>query len=322
MQSILQSRRFKRNLQEQIQRHGVAKVAAAISHEVPAPLSTTRSRRHAPSNAGLKDQATTSLPTSSARDYAVEEKPDVVGQHEPAVESRPKPIDPSNLPTSPSRTDEDIEKQNELSGTTPTACSSASSETGYETEDDNDRQENLRPTGTRLVTSMTGVSVRSRDDKAAPGTRSHIFIIGYQGENDELNPHNWTTTRRMIYTLIIASIGFIVGLASSIDSAAIPQASREFGVSEVTESLATGLYLVGFGFGAFFAAPISETVGRNFVYLSTGVMYMIFVMASGLAPNIGAQLAFRLLAGFFGSTPLTCAGGSISDLWNAEGIPL
>ena len=39
-------------------------------------------------------------------------------------------------------------------------------------------------------------------------------------------------------------------------------------------------------------------------------------MASGLAPNIGAQLAFRFLGGFFGSTPLTCAGGSISDLWS------
>lgn len=43
---------------------------------------------------------------------------------------------------------------------------------------------------------------------------------------------------------------------------------------------------------------------------------MIFIMASGLAPNIGAQLTFRFLAGFFGSTPLTCAGGSISDLWS------
>lgn len=39
-------------------------------------------------------------------------------------------------------------------------------------------------------------------------------------------------------------------------------------------------------------------------------------MASALAPNIGAQLVFRFLAGFFGSTPLTCAGGSISDLWS------
>jgi MFS family permease len=46
---------------------------------------------------------------------------------------------------------------------------------------------------------------------------------------------------------------------------------------------------------------------------------MIFIMASRLAPNIGAQLAFRFLAGFFGSTPLACAGGSISDLWDPMG---
>lgn len=78
-----------------------------------------------------------------------------------------------------------------------------------------------------------------------------------------------------------------------------------------------GLFLIGFGFGAFFAGPISETVGRNPVYIVTLVLYMIFIMASGLAPNIGAQLTFRLLAGFFGSTPLTTAGGSLSDLWDS-----
>lgn len=47
------------------------------------------------------------------------------------------------------------------------------------------------------------------------------------------------------------------------------------------------------------------------------VLFMIFVMASALAPNIGAQLAFRFLAGAFGATPLTCAGGSISDMWSS-----
>ena len=65
-----------------------------------------------------------------------------------------------------------------------------------------------------------------------------------------------------------------------------------------------------------FAGPFSETVGRNPVYIETLTVYMIWIMASGLAPNIGAQLVFRFLAGFFGSTPLVCAGGSISDLWS------
>ena len=117
-------------------------------------------------------------------------------------------------------------------------------------------------------------------------------------------------------SVIVALIGFVVGFASSVDSAALPQATAEFGVSEVVESLATGLFLVGFGCGALFAGPVSETIGRNPVYIATLSLYMIFVMASALAPNIGAQLVFRFLAGFFGSTPLVCAGGSLSDLWD------
>jgi len=45
---------------------------------------------------------------------------------------------------------------------------------------------------------------------------------------------------------------------------------------------------------------------------------MVFIAASGAAPNIEAQLIFRFLAGFFGNTPLTCAGGSLADLWSPE----
>ncbi|KAG8624043.1 hypothetical protein KVT40_009019 [Elsinoe batatas] len=168
--------------------------------------------------------------------------------------------------------------------------------------------------GGRLGRAMTGIHIRKRNTKE--GGDGNVFIVGYHDEHDPTNPHNWSYLTRIGITSMIASIGFVVGVASSIDSMALTQAAEEFGVSEVVESLATGLYLVGFGCGALFAGPISETVGRNPVYIVTLTLYMIFIMASALAPNIGAQLAFRFLAGFFGSTPLTCAGGSISDIWD------
>jgi hypothetical protein len=46
-------------------------------------------------------------------------------------------------------------------------------------------------------------------------------------------------------------------------------------------------------------------------------VYLLFIMACGLAPNYGAKIALRFLTGFFGTTPLTCAGGTVADLWNA-----
>ena len=104
-------------------------------------------------------------------------------------------------------------------------------------------------------------------------------------------------------------------MGAAIDSTALPQASREFGVSKVAESAATGLYLVALGLGALVAGPFSEEFGRNAVYMSNLVGFAVFVVASALAPSLGAQLAFRFLTGLFGSTPLTCSGGSLSDLF-------
>ena len=168
--------------------------------------------------------------------------------------------------------------------------------------------------GTALGTTLTGIDVRDRSTN--DGCQGKVFVVGYEGDKDIMDPHNWSFTTRIGATVNIASIGWIVGFASSVDSAALTQASRDFGVSEIAESLATGLFLIGFGVGALFAGPVSETIGRNPVYITTLSLYMIFIMASALAPNIGAQLTFRFIAGCFAATPLTCAGGSISDLWN------
>lgn len=77
-----------------------------------------------------------------------------------------------------------------------------------------------------------------------------------------------------------------------------------------------GLYLVGYAVGALVVGPFSETFGRNATYIVTMIIFMIFLAAAALAPNIASLFVFRFIAGAFGAAPLTCAGGSISDLWS------
>lgn len=76
------------------------------------------------------------------------------------------------------------------------------------------------------------------------------------------------------------------------------------------------MFLIGFGLGSLIAGPFSETFGRNAVYIGSLIIYSIWIMAAGLAPNFGAQIVFRFLAGCSASTPLVCAGGSVSDLYD------
>jgi len=79
--------------------------------------------------------------------------------------------------------------------------------------------------------TMTGVNIRDRNthDGEKGGL---VFVVGYQGENDPMNPHNWRVGIRVFSTVIIASIGFVVGVASAIDSSALPHAAAEFHVNE------------------------------------------------------------------------------------------
>lgn len=92
--------------------------------------------------------------------------------------------------------------------------------------------------GTGLGQVLTGVQVRDRTSREGHGGR--VFVVGWAGPDDPLNPHNWPVAKRIRVTLQISMIAFFVGIASGIDATVLPQAAREFGVSEVAESLATG----------------------------------------------------------------------------------
>jgi MFS family permease len=171
-----------------------------------------------------------------------------------------------------------------------------------------------KPSSLRPLSLPPGVKQKEIID--ANGVSRTVLVVGWESHQDPTNPHNYSLATRITATLIVSALGFAVGAASSIESAVLPQNSAALGVSEVVASLATGIYLLGFAAGSLVSGPLSEIVGRNAVYLASLTLFMIFIMASGLAPNIGAQLAFRFLAGVFGCPPLTCAGGTIADLWN------
>lgn len=93
---------------------------------------------------------------------------------------------------------------------------------------------------TTLGTSLTGVDVRSQTEgELAMGK---VFVVSYESDEDPMNPRNWPFSLRVACTIVISLVGAVVGFASSIDSAALRQGMKAFGVSDVAESLATGMH--------------------------------------------------------------------------------
>jgi hypothetical protein len=91
---------------------------------------------------------------------------------------------------------------------------------------------------TALGRVLTGVHVRDR--RVSEGAGGQVFLVGWDGSEDRLNPRNWSVGKRVVATVLISMIGVVVAVGSGIDATVIPQAAEELGVSEVAESLATG----------------------------------------------------------------------------------
>ncbi|RDH32166.1 MFS general substrate transporter [Aspergillus welwitschiae] len=147
---------------------------------------------------------------------------------------------------------------------------------------------------------------------------SHILFVDWESSKDPLSPRQLSLATRVAATLIVTSLAFVVSASSSIESAVVPQSTADYGVSEVVAALFVGIFLLGFATGSLISGPLSEILGRNAVYLVSTSLFMIFVMGSWLSPNTGAKLAFRFLAGVCGCPPLTCAGGTVADIWDSK----
>ena len=142
-----------------------------------------------------------------------------------------------------------------------------------------------------------------------------VLVVDWDGPADPFAPRNWAFVKKLKALLIVSSIAFLVGAIAPIDSPVMMEAAEEFHVSLVAESLSQGVFLAGFGVGAMLVGPFSEVLGRTFAYIVPLLLFCIWVMASALAPNFGAEITFRFLAGFCGATPLVVAGGSLSDMF-------
>jgi MFS family permease len=146
-------------------------------------------------------------------------------------------------------------------------------------------------------------------------TTSDPNLVTWDGDNDPENPQNFSSKLKVLNIGVISAICFVTPLASSMFAPAIPSVMAEFR-SRSTElgGFVVSVYVLGFAVGPLAFAPLSELYGRLPVYHACNVCFVAFTIACALATNLNMLIAFRFLAGVFGSAPLTNGGGSIADL--------
>ncbi|KAF4292894.1 hypothetical protein KXX55_001309 [Aspergillus fumigatus] len=152
---------------------------------------------------------------------------------------------------------------------------------------------------------------------AGSGTEEDPYLVTWI-LNDPRNPLEFSATKKWTYTMIMAWATLAVSLVSSAYTGGMQQIMEQFEVGTEVATLGVSTFVLGFAIGPLLFAPMSELWGRQYLFLVSYCGLTIFNAASAGSPNIQALIVFRFLAGAFGSSPLTNAGGVIADLFSAN----
>ncbi|KAF8910195.1 MFS polyamine transporter [Gymnopilus junonius] len=138
------------------------------------------------------------------------------------------------------------------------------------------------------------------------------------------DPREWSNGKKWYITLTTASLCLAVALGSSIITGDMAGPTEELHTQQEITNLTVTCFVMGFGIGPLFMAPLSEVFGRKPVYCVSMFMYFIFTLPSMLAHNAATLVVGRMIAGLAASAPMCNVGGSIADVWAVEerGAPM
>lgn len=149
------------------------------------------------------------------------------------------------------------------------------------------------------------------------GTPEDPFIVAWIPD-DTGNPHNWPKWLRWMITMVSAMTCFVVAFSSSAYTGTMTELMIHFEASQTLITGGVSLYVLGFALGPLIWAPLSEIYGRQIVFCVSYGAYAVFSAACTADRNVATLLVLRFFAGAFGSSPLTNAGGVISDVFEAN----
>ncbi|KAF9873978.1 major facilitator superfamily transporter [Colletotrichum karsti] len=158
---------------------------------------------------------------------------------------------------------------------------------------------------------------------AGDGPASNYKLVTFT-PGDPQNPKNWSKAYKWYCTMVVALTCFVVAFCSSVITADIAGVASEFGVSEEAALVSISVFVIGFGIGPMFFAPLSEVYGRQVIYGSTLLVAVVFIIPCAVAKNLATLLVCRAIDGIAFSAPMTLVGGTLADLWRNEerGVPM
>ncbi|QYS94101.1 MFS polyamine transporter [Trichoderma simmonsii] len=130
-----------------------------------------------------------------------------------------------------------------------------------------------------------------------------------------INATSWSLGMKIYHTTIPCFLAFLITFSASVTVPATSALMIEFAVSRTVAILSETMYMLGLAFGPMVMAPLSEFIGRRWLYIATSSSIIAFAGGAGAARNFATYLVCRFFCGCLGSAGVAIGAGTILDVW-------
>jgi hypothetical protein len=129
--------------------------------------------------------------------------------------------------------------------------------------------------------------------------------IGWDGPDDQENPHNWSRSRKTTLMMLISIYRTTTTMAGSFLAPALQKIAVDLDIpTQKRTNIILSAYVLAFAVGLLLLAPTFEVFGRTRVLHCANVFFLLFNIAAGFSTTAGQMIAFRFLSGIGGSAPM------------------
>lgn len=170
------------------------------------------------------------------------------------------------------------------------------------------------------LTSKLQAEAKTLDSKRPPV----IYEVSFSGLDELADPEDisrhLTIIQKYYISIIITFASMVITMISSCWTFVSPHIISHFHISHEVSVLGITFYVFGLAIGPLFLSPISELYGRKITFIFSLSLSIIWQCLTTWSKSIVGVMFGRFLSGFFGSSFLSVAGGSISDIFDKSSI--
>ncbi|SMN18467.1 similar to Saccharomyces cerevisiae YHR048W YHK8 Presumed antiporter of the DHA1 family of multidrug resistance transporters [Maudiozyma saulgeensis] len=126
--------------------------------------------------------------------------------------------------------------------------------------------------------------------------------------------------KKYYISLLITFTCMVITMISSCWTFVSPHVMKKFNISHEVSILGITLYVFGLAFGPLFLSPLSELYGRRYTFIISLILSISMQCLTTWSSTIAGIMIGRFLSGFFGSSFLSVAGGTLGDLFDKSSI--